>query len=106
MIGPSAPNGPPVPIAIAEAIALSCFRPVDPARNRVVYERANFPSVRYLYQAQPDLEVVVCEDGEEIVEQIDERKLLCAELDELTACTTHLVRAATTPTRTPPRSAP
>ena len=63
-------------VAIAEAIALSCFRPVDPARNRVVYERANFPSVRYLYQAQPDLEVVVCEDDEEIVERIDERTLL------------------------------
>ncbi|HEU0247751.1 MAG TPA: aminotransferase class V-fold PLP-dependent enzyme [Gaiellaceae bacterium] len=63
-------------VAIAEAIALSCFRPVDPARNRVVYERANFPSVRYLYQAQPDLEVVICESGEEIVERIDERTLL------------------------------
>jgi kynureninase len=63
-------------VAIAEAIVLSCFRPVDPARNRVVYERANFPSVRYLYQAQPDLDVVVCEDEEEIVERIDERTLL------------------------------
>jgi kynureninase len=63
-------------VAIAEAIALSCFRPVDPARNRVVYERGNFPSVRYLYQAQTDLEVVVCEDDEEIVERIDERTLL------------------------------
>ena len=63
-------------VAIAEAIALSCFRPVDPARNRVVYERGNFPSVRYLYQAQPDLEVVVCEDETEIVERIDERTLL------------------------------
>ena len=63
-------------VAIAEAIALSCFRPVDPAKNRVVYERANFPSVRYLYQAQPDLEIAVCEDGDEIVEQIDERTLL------------------------------
>jgi len=63
-------------VAIAEAIVLSCFRPVDPARNRVVYERANFPSVRYLYQAQPDLDVVVCESDEEIVERIDERTLL------------------------------
>jgi kynureninase len=63
-------------VAVAEAIVLSCFRPVDPRRNRVVYERGNFPSVRYLYQAQPDLEVVVCEDEEEIVEQIDERTLL------------------------------
>jgi kynureninase len=63
-------------VAIAEAVALSCFRPIDPARNRVVYERGNFPSVRYLYQAQPDLEVVVCEDEGEIVERIDERTLL------------------------------
>jgi kynureninase len=63
-------------VAIAESIALSCFRPVDPAKNRVVYERANFPSVRYLYQAQPDLEVVVCEDDGEVAERIDERTLL------------------------------
>jgi len=63
-------------VAIAEAIVLSCFRPVVPARNRVVYERGNFPSVRYLYEAQPDLEVVVCEDDAEIVERIDERTLL------------------------------
>jgi kynureninase len=63
-------------VAVAEAIVLSCFRPVDPGRNRVVYERANFPSVRYLYQAERDLEVVVCEDEQEIVERIDERTLL------------------------------
>ena len=63
-------------VTIAEAVALSCFRPVDPARNRIVYERGNFPSVRYLYQAQPDLDVVVCENDEEIVEHIDERTLL------------------------------
>jgi kynureninase len=63
-------------VAVAEAVALSCFLPVDPRRNRVVYERGNFPSVRYLYQAQPELEVVVCEDADEIVEAIDERTLL------------------------------
>ena len=63
-------------VAVAEAVVLSCFFPIDPARNRVVYERGNFPSVRYLYQAQPDLEVVVCEDDEAIVEAIDERTLL------------------------------
>ena len=62
-------------VAIAEAIVLSCFQPM-PERNRVVYERGNFPSVRYLYQAQRDLEVVVCEDDGEIVESIDERTLL------------------------------
>jgi kynureninase len=63
-------------VTIAEAIVLSCFRPVDRRRNRVVYEAGNFPSVRYLYQAQPDLEVVVCEDDEAVVEAIDERTLL------------------------------
>jgi kynureninase len=62
-------------VAIAEAVVLSCFRR-RPERNRVVYERGNFPSVRYLYQAQPDLEVVVCEDDGEIVDAIDERTLL------------------------------
>src|SRR5450432_3450591 len=54
-------------VAVAEAIVLSCFRPVDPGRNRIVYEAGNFPSVRYLYQAQPELDVVVCEDVAEIV---------------------------------------
>jgi kynureninase len=32
--------------------------------------------VRYLYQAQPDLEVVVSENADEIVQRIDERTLL------------------------------
>ena len=63
-------------VAVAEAIVLSCFFPIDPRRNRVVYERGNFPSVRYLYQAQPDLDVVVCEDDGAIVDAIDERTLL------------------------------
>jgi kynureninase len=63
-------------VAVAEAIVLSCFRPVDPRRNRVVYEDGNFPSVRYLYQAQPDLEVVVAPDDGGIVDAIDERTLL------------------------------
>jgi kynureninase len=65
-------------VAVAEAVVLSCFRPADPVRNRVVYERGNFPSVRYLYQAQSDLEVVVCEEREAgaIVDAIDERTLL------------------------------
>jgi kynureninase len=63
-------------VAVAEAVVLSSFFPIDPARNRVVYEEGNFPSVRYLYQAQPDLEVVVCEDDGAIVDAIDERTLL------------------------------
>jgi kynureninase len=63
-------------VAVAEAVVLSSFLPPDPARNRVVYEQGNFPSVRYLYQAQPGLDVVVCEDDEAILDAIDERTLL------------------------------
>jgi len=63
-------------VAVAEAVVLSSFFPIDPARNRVVYERGNFPSVRYLYQAQPGLDVVVCDDDLAIVDAIDERTLL------------------------------
>jgi kynureninase len=63
-------------VAVAESVVLSCFSPADPGRNRIVYERGNFPSVRYLYQAQADLDVVVCEDDAGIVDAIDERTLL------------------------------
>ncbi len=62
-------------VAIAEAVVLSCFRPERP-RNRIVYERGNFPSVRYLYQSRPELDVVVCEDDGAILQAIDERTLL------------------------------
>jgi len=62
-------------VTVAEEVVLSCFRNPG-ARNRVVYEEANFPSVRYLYQAQPDLEVVTVEDDRAIVDAIDERTLL------------------------------
>jgi kynureninase len=62
-------------VTVAEAIVLSCF-PQPGARNRIVYEEANFPSVRYLYQAQPQLEVVAVEDDRAIVDAIDERTLL------------------------------
>jgi kynureninase len=63
-------------VAVAEAIIVSCFRPVDPRRNRIVYEEGNFPSVRYLYQAQPEFDVVVVDDDQAIVDAIDERTLL------------------------------
>ncbi len=62
-------------VTVAEEIVLSCFRNPG-ARNKIVYEEANFPSVRYLYQAQPDLEVVTVEDDRAIVDAIDERTLL------------------------------
>src|SRR5881227_3867356 len=62
-------------VTVAEMVVLSCFR--NPGeRNRIVYEEANFPSVRYLYQAQPGLEVVAVDDDAAIVDAIDERTLL------------------------------
>src|SRR5262249_25041031 len=62
-------------VTVAEAIVLSCFEP-DGNRSRVVYEEANFPSVRYLYQAQPELEVVAVEDDAAVADAVDERTLL------------------------------
>ena len=62
-------------VTVAEAIVLSCFAG-STERNRIVYEDANFPSVRYLYQAQPQLEVVAVEDDAAVVDAIDERTLL------------------------------
>ena len=62
-------------VTIAEAIVLSCFKGLQ-ERNRIVYEEANFPSVRYLYQAQPELEVVAVEDHAAVADAIDERTLL------------------------------
>jgi kynureninase len=62
-------------VTVAEAIVLSCFARGN-KRKRIVYEEANFPSVRYLYQAQPDLEVVALEDDAAVADAIDERTLL------------------------------
>jgi kynureninase len=63
-------------VTVAEAIVLSCFAGEGGERTRIVYEEANFPSVRYLYQAQPGLEVVAMEDGAAVADAIDERTLL------------------------------
>jgi len=62
-------------VTVAEAIVLSCF-PLEPRRNRIVYEEGNFPTVRYLYQAQRGAEIVVAPDGEPLADAIDERTLL------------------------------
>jgi kynureninase len=62
-------------VTIAEAVVLSCFG-LDGPRRRIVYEEGNFPSVRYLYQAQRGLDVVVAADDEGVVEAIDDRTLL------------------------------
>ena len=64
-------------VTVAEAIVLSCFD-LRGERNRIVYEEPNFPSVRYLHQAQAarGAEIVVCPDDAAVVEAIDERTLL------------------------------
>jgi kynureninase len=64
-------------VTIAEAVVLSCFGFAG-ARRRIVYEEENFPSVRYLQQAQQarGAEIVVCPDEEAIIAAIDERTLL------------------------------
>jgi kynureninase len=64
-------------VTIAEAVVASCFA-FDGARRRVVYEEGNFPSVRYLYQAQErrGADILVAADDEGVVEAIDERTLL------------------------------
>jgi len=64
-------------VAVAQAIVLSCFE-FEPPRNRIVYGEGEFPSVRYLYQAQrrrgADVEIVA--DEAAVLEAIDERTLL------------------------------
>jgi kynureninase len=64
-------------VAVAEAVVLSCFD-FDPPRNRIVFGEGEFPSVRYVQQAQRrrGAEIVVAEDDEAVVEAIDERTLL------------------------------
>jgi kynureninase len=68
-------------VTVAEAIVLSCFDlrgGGGGGRNRIVFEEPNFPSVRYLHQAQAarGAEVVVCPDDAAVAEVIDERTLL------------------------------
>ena len=65
-------------VTTAQAVICSSVPP-SPRRNRVVYSELNFPSVRYLYQAQPELEVKVvpCPDRisvpvDALVDAIDE----------------------------------
>jgi kynureninase len=64
-------------VTVAEALILSCFE-FEPPRNRIVYGEGEFPSVRYLYQAQrrrgAELDVVA--DAAAVLEAIDERTLL------------------------------
>ncbi len=62
-------------VTVAVAIVLSCFR-LEPPRNRIVYVEGEFPSVRYLLQAQPGVEIEVVPDLDALLGAIDERTLL------------------------------
>jgi kynureninase len=64
-------------VAVAQGVVLSCFE-FEPSRNRIVYGEGEFPSVRYIYQAQRQrgAEVDVVEDDEAVAAAIDERTLL------------------------------
>jgi kynureninase len=64
-------------VAVAQAVVVSCFD-FEAPRNRIVYGEGEFPSVRYLYQAQArrGADVVIVQDAREVLEQIDERTLL------------------------------
>jgi kynureninase len=62
-------------VTVAVAVVLSCFRP-EPPRNRIVYLEGEFPSVRYLLQAQPAAETRAVPDVDALLDEIDERTLL------------------------------
>lgn len=64
-------------VTVASAVVLSCF-PFTGERRRIVYGEGEFPSVRYLHQAQAGrgVEVVVVPGEDELVETIDERTQL------------------------------
>jgi kynureninase len=64
-------------VAVAEAVVLSCFD-FEPPRNRIVFGEGEFPSVRYVQQAQRrrGAEVAVVENDEAVIAAIDERTLL------------------------------
>jgi kynureninase len=80
-------------VTVAVAVVLSCFK-LEAPRNRIVYLEGEFPSVRYLLQAQPGVEISVVPDVDALLEEIDERTLLVpvshvlfkvAELQDVTA---------------------
>jgi kynureninase len=80
-------------VTVAVAVVLSCFR-LEAPRNRIVYLEGEFPSVRYLLQAQPGVEIRVVPDLDALLDEIDDRTLLVpvshvlfkvAELQDVTA---------------------
>jgi kynureninase len=64
-------------VTVASAVVLSCF-PFTGERRRIVYGEGEFPSVRYVHQAQAarGAEVVDVPEEDELVEAIDERTQL------------------------------
>jgi kynureninase len=64
-------------VAVAQAVVVSCFE-FEPPRNRIIYGEGEFPSVRYLYQAQRrrGAEVEIVPDAAGVLDAIDERTLL------------------------------
>jgi kynureninase len=64
-------------VTLASAVVLSCF-PFTGERRRIVYGEGEFPSVRYVHQAQAarGADVVVVPGEDELVEAIDERTQL------------------------------
>jgi kynureninase len=64
-------------VAVAQAVVVSCFE-FEPPRNRIIYGEGEFPSVRYLYQAQRrrGAEVEIVPDAAGVLNAIDERTLL------------------------------
>jgi kynureninase len=64
-------------VTVASAVVLSCF-PFTGERRRIVYGEGEFPSVRYLHQAQAarGVDIVVVAGEDELVAAIDERTQL------------------------------
>jgi kynureninase len=62
-------------VTVATAIVLSSLE-FRGDRRRIVYVEGEFPSVRYVVQAQPGAEVVVVPDQEALLDAIDERTAL------------------------------
>jgi kynureninase len=64
-------------VTVTSAVVLSCF-PFAGKRRRIVYAEGEFPSVRYVHQAQAarGAEIVVVPNEEVLVEAIDERTQL------------------------------
>jgi kynureninase len=64
-------------VTVAEAVILSCFD-FEPPRDRIVYGEGEFPSIRYLYQAQRrrGAQIEVVGDDAAVLDAIDERTLL------------------------------